>query len=121
METNKLNLKADYVEVLKNENYENKIKKQEEVSIQEQKRRIVDRRETKKVYLNYDSLENNEVEINMANRDIDSQALMLQVRLENDDKLETDLEDPKVTDYLNKYIDSRHPRKKLGKVTQNNI
>jgi len=78
----------------------------------EVKRRIVNRKETK---MAYKGLEANKDCIYRSNREIDTAALMLQVKLSNESTLDKDLEDPKVINHLKKYVDSRHPCKKQGK------
>jgi len=75
------------------------------------KGRKVDRHRTQ---LQYKDLEKSTDILKRTDRNIDSQSLMLQVKLWNERTQDKDLEDPKVIEYLNKYIDSRHPRKKLG-------
>jgi hypothetical protein len=82
----------------------------------EVKRRIVNRKETKMAYQGLDA---NKDCIYTSNREIDTAALMLQVKLSNESTLDKDLEDPKVINHLTKYVDSRHPRKNLGKININ--
>ena len=74
-------------------------------------RKIAARRET---ILQYKHLESNDDCIYNTNREIDVQALNLQVKLKNEKTSEKDLEDADVIENLQKYVDSRHPRKKLG-------
>jgi len=74
-------------------------------------RKILARRET---ILQYKHLEPNDDCIYKTNREIDVQVLNLQVKLKNEKTSEKDLEDPEVLEGLQKYVDSRHPRQKLG-------
>ena len=107
MET-KLNMKSEYVNIPKKETSEIK------ESPLQSRRRFIDRSQTRQKYLNIEDVDKSNKFYNESNRNVDSQSLMLQVRLNNDDKLETDLEDANTVEYVNQYIDSRHPRKKLG-------
>ncbi len=79
----------------------------------EVKKRIVKGKQTK---IAYQSLEESTDCLYKSDRDIDAAALMLQVKLSNESTSDKDLEDPKVIEHLKKYVDSRHPRKKLGRV-----